>query len=85
MDQMLDARFSGEPSDPRGGYYMDGVEGISSVLYIEAHGIHDSLDSRYGSGHRAIIIDVGMDRFDAEPNVGKKGHSAFWMPRCDAY
>ncbi len=85
MDQLLDARFSGESRDPRGGCYMNRTEGVSSDLHIETHRIHDALDSRYGNGHGAIIIDVGMDRLDAEPNLWKKGYSAFWMPRCNSY
>jgi hypothetical protein len=56
------------------------MEGLLAALHIETHGIHDALDSRYGSGNGAIIIDVGMDRLDAEPNVGEKGGGAFRMP-----
>jgi hypothetical protein len=85
MDQLLDARFSSEPRHPRGGCYMNRTEGVSFALHIETHGIHDAFDSRYGSGHGAIITDAGMDRLDAEPDVWKKGYSAFRMPRCDSY
>ena len=80
MDQLPDARFSGEPRDSCGSCYMDGMEGLLAALHIETHGVHDALDSRYGSGNGAIIIDVGMDRFDAQPNVGEKGGGAFRMP-----
>jgi len=64
---------------------MDGMEGLLAALHIETHGVHDALDSRHGSGNGAIIIDVGMDRLDAEPNVGEKGFGAFRMPRRDSY
>src|SRR5580700_6162441 len=64
---------------------MDGMEGLLAALHIETHGVHDALNSRHGSGNGAIIIDVGMDRLDAEPNVGEKGVGAFRMPRRDSY
>ena len=85
MDEPLGARFSRELRDPFGGCYMDGMEGLLAALHIETHGVHDALDSRHGSGNGAIVIDVGMDRLDAEPNVGEKGSSAFWLPRCDPH
>ena len=68
-----------------GSCYMDRTEGLLAALHIETHGVHDALDSRHGSGNGAIIIDVGMDRLDAEPNVGEKGFGAFRMPRRDSY
>jgi hypothetical protein len=58
---------------------MDGMEGLLAALHIETHGVHDALDIRYGDGDRAIVFDVGMDRLDAEPNVGEKGCGAFRM------
>jgi hypothetical protein len=64
---------------------MEGMEGLLAALHIETHGVHDALNSRHGSGNGAIIIDVGMDRLDAEPNVGEKGFGAFRMPRRDSY
>jgi len=64
----------------RGSRYMDGMEGLLAALHIETHSVHDALDSRHGSGNGAIIIDVGMDRLDAESNVGEKGCGAFRMP-----
>src|SRR2546430_8606808 len=73
------------PRDSCGSRYMDGMEGLLAALHIETHGVHDALDSRHGSGNGAIVIDVGMDRLDAEPNAGEKGSSAFWMPRCDPH
>jgi hypothetical protein len=85
MDQLPDARFSGEPRDSCGSCYMDRMEGLLAALHIETHGVHDALNSRHGSGNGAIIIDVGMDRLDAEPNVGEKGFGAFRMPRRDSY
>jgi hypothetical protein len=85
MDEPLDTRFSRKPRDPRGGFYMDGMEGLSSALHIETHGIHDAPDTRYGSGDGSIIIDVGMGRINAELNVGEVCCSAFWMPRCDPH
>ena len=68
-----------------GSCYMDGVEGLLAALHIETHGVHDALNSRHGSGNGAIIIDVGMDRLDAQPNVGEKGFGAFRMPRRNSY
>src|SRR6202023_37006 len=85
VDQLPDARFSGEPRDSRGSCYMDGVEGLLAALHIETHGVHYALNSRHGSGNGAIIIDVGMDRLDAQPDVGEKGFGAFRMPRRDSY
>jgi hypothetical protein len=85
MDEPLDTRFSGEPRDPCRGCYMDGMECLLAALHIETHGIHDALDTGYGSGNGAIIIDVGMDRLNAKLNVGEKGCGAFWMPRCDPH
>jgi hypothetical protein len=85
VDQLPDARFSGEPRDSCGSCYMDGMEGLLAALHIETHGVHDALNSHHGSGNGAIIIDVGMDRLDAEPNVGEKGFGAFRMPRRDSY
>jgi hypothetical protein len=43
---LLDPGLSGEPRDSRGGCYIDGMEGVSSVLYIETHSVHDAFDSR---------------------------------------
>ena len=39
---------------------MNGMEGLWPALPIEAHGIHDALDTRDGSGNGAIVIDVGL-------------------------
>ena len=83
MDQPLDARFSGAPRDSCGGCYMDGTKGLVPALHIETHRIHDALDTPYGSGNRAIIVDVSMDQLNAKLKVGEKRCSAFWMPRCD--
>jgi hypothetical protein len=85
VDQLPDARFSGEPRDSCGSCYMDGMEGLLATLHIETHGVHDALNSRHGSRNGAIIIDVGMDRLDAQPNVGEKGFGAIRMPRRDSY
>src|SRR2546430_11395625 len=73
------------PRDSCGSRYMDGMEGLLAALHIETHGVHDALNSRHGSGNGAIIIDVGMDRLDAQPDVGEKGFGAFRMPRRDSY
>jgi hypothetical protein len=62
---------------------MYGMESLVATLHIEAHGIHDAFGSGNGSGNGTIIIDVGMDRLNAELNVGEKRCSTFWMPRCD--
>ena len=52
---------------------------VIAALPIEAHGIHDALDTGDGSGNGTIVIDVGLDR--VELNVGEKRCNAFWMPR----
>jgi hypothetical protein len=51
VDQLPDARFSGEPRDSCGSCYMDGMEGLLAALHIETHGVHDALNSRHGSGN----------------------------------
>jgi hypothetical protein len=79
---MPDARFPGEPRDSCGSCYVDGLEGLLPALHIETHGVYDALDSHHSSGNGAIIVDVGMDRLNAELNVGEKLCSALWMPRC---
>ena len=78
MDEPPDARFSRKPGDPCCGFDVNGMEGLWPALPIEAHGIHDALDTRDGSGNGAIVIDVGLDR--VELNVGEKRCNAFWMP-----
>jgi hypothetical protein len=78
VDEPLDARFSRKPGDPCCCFDVNGMEGLWPALHIEAHGIHDALDTRDGSGNGAIVIDVGLDR--VEMNVGKKRCNAFWMP-----
>jgi hypothetical protein len=85
MDEPLDARFSRKPRDSCGSCYVDEMEGLLAALRIETHGVHDALDSRYGGGDRAIVIDVGMDRLNTESNVGENGCGTFWMPRCDPH
>jgi hypothetical protein len=47
-----------------------GTEGLWPALPIEAHGIHDALDTGDGSDNGTIIVDVGLDRVG--PNVGEE-------------
>jgi hypothetical protein len=56
-----------------------------TALHIETHGVHNALAIHYGGGDRAIVINVGMDWRNTEPNVGENGCGAFWMPRCDPH
>jgi hypothetical protein len=79
VDEPPDARFSRKPGDPCCGFDVNGMEGLWPALPVEAHGIHDALDTRDGSGNGAIVIDVGLDR--VELNAGEKRCNAFWMPR----
>jgi ABC-2 type transport system ATP-binding protein len=64
---------------------MDGMEGLLPALHIETHRIDDALDTRYGSGNGTVVVDVSMDRLNAELNVWEKLCSAFWMPRRRSY
>jgi hypothetical protein len=80
VDQPPDARFSRKPGDPCCGFDLNGMEGLRPALPIEAHGIHDALDTRDGSGNGPIVIDVGWDR--VELNVAEERSNAFWMPHC---
>jgi hypothetical protein len=70
-----DARFSRKPGDPCCGLHVNGMEGLWPALRVEAHGIHNALDTRDGSCNGAIVIDVGLDRFEV------KG----WEKRCNAF
>ena len=78
VDEPRDARFSRKPGDPCCGFDVNGMEGLWPALRIEAHGIHDALDTRDGSGNGAIVIDVGLDR--VEVKGGEKRCNAFRMP-----
>ena len=79
MDETPDARFLRKPGDPCCGFDVNGMERLWPALPIEAHGIHDALDTCDGSGNGAIVIDVCLDR--VELNVGDERCNAFWMPR----
>jgi hypothetical protein len=54
------------------------MEGLWPSLRVQAHRIHDALDTRDGSGNGAIVSDVGLDRL--EVNGGEKRRKAFRMP-----
>jgi hypothetical protein len=86
MDQMLDARFSGKPRDPRGGCYMDGSEGVSSILRVETHDVHDALDSRHGRRGKGICcaLDAAMrlvSTIRARANAERRGGRESRYPR----
>jgi hypothetical protein len=83
MDQAPDARFSRKPGDLSCGFDMNGMEGLWPSLRVRAHLIHDALDTRDGSGNRAIVIDVGLDR--VEVKSGEKRRNAFRMPHRFPY
>jgi len=78
VNEPPDARLSRKPGDPCCGVDVNGMEGLWPALPIEAHGIHDALDTRDGSGNGAIVIDVGLDR--GEVKGGEKRCNAFRMP-----
>jgi hypothetical protein len=59
VDEPPDARFSRKPGDPCCGLDVNGMEGPWPALRVQAHRIHDALDTRDGSGNGAIVIDVG--------------------------
>ena len=66
MDQAPDARFSRKPGDLCCGFDVNGMEGLWPSLRVQAHRIHDALDTRDGSGNGAIVIDVGLDRVEVK-------------------
>jgi hypothetical protein len=78
VDEPPDARFSRKPGDAGCGFDVHGMEGLWPALRIEAHGIHNALDTRDGSCNGAIVIDVGLDR--VEVKGGEKRSNAFRMP-----
>jgi hypothetical protein len=78
MDQAPDARFSRKPGDLCCGFDVNRMEGLRPPLRVQAHRIHDALDTRDGSGNGAIVIDVGLDR--VEVKGGEKRRNAFRMP-----
>jgi hypothetical protein len=80
MDQAPDARFSRKPGDLCCGFDVNGMEGLWPSLGVQAHRIHDALDTRDGSRNGAIVSDVGLDR--VEVNGGEKRRNAFRMPHC---
>jgi hypothetical protein len=59
VDEPPDARFSRKPGDPCCGLDVNGMEGPWPALRVQAHRIHDALDTRDGSSNGAIVIDVG--------------------------
>ena len=72
VDQLPDARFSGEPRELVR-LLLHGRNGsLLAALHIETHGVHDALNSRHGSGNGAIIIDIGMDLSMPSPTSGKR-------------
>jgi hypothetical protein len=82
MDQAPDARFSRKPGDLCCGF-MNGMEGLWPALRVQAHRIHDALDTRDGRGNGAIVIDVGLDL--VEVKGGEKRRDAFRMPHRYPY
>ena len=62
---------------------VNGMEGLWPALRVQAHRIHDVLDTRDGSGNGAIVIDVGLDRVGVKG--GEKRCNAFRMPHPYPY
>ncbi len=61
-----------KPGDPCCGFDVNGMEGLWPALPVEAHGIHDAIDTRDGSGNGAIVIDIGLDRVELNVVVNAK-------------
>ncbi len=71
MDEPLDSAFLRALRDPGGSRDMNGMEGQLASLQIKADGIHGRCGPRQGIGNGEIIVNVGMDRFNAGVNGGK--------------
>src|SRR5215469_3832627 len=62
---------------------MDRVKCAFPALDVKTDGVHDRPRAGDGSRYQAIIIDVGMHRFDAGNITGKQRKGYFGMPRGD--
>jgi len=83
MDETFRTRLSREPRNASGGTDMDRAICVLSVFGIEADGIHDGPGAVGGTPHRAFVIDIGGDGFDATDRAGKQQMAAIVTSRGD--
>ena len=62
---------------------MDRAICVLSVFGIEADGFHDRPGAVDGTPHRAFVIDIGGDGFDATDRAGKQQTAAIVTSRGD--
>src|SRR5690348_2236026 len=63
--------------------HVDRAKCACSAFGVKTDGVHDCPGAGDGSRDGAIIIDVGMGRFDAGNIAGKQRIGPIWMPRGD--
>ena len=69
--------------DAFGGVHVDRVKCAFPALDVKTDGVHDRPGAGDGSRYGAIIIDVGMHKFDAGNITGKQRKGDIGMPRGD--